>query len=267
VLRKRERTEAASEIAVSVAEGKAHQALQRATAQSSQSAIRQMRKPAWFEKFFWFISSENYIVIGGRDAHQNELIVKREWEWCVCVCVKGGAALTTHAPPKGYLRKGDIYVHADLHGATSCVIKQKIPSVGDVPPSTLSQAGMFSICRSAAWSAKIVTLSVTPLNCRRSATHFTSPPQLCVVGVRSPSLQGSADRRVPDDGLVYDSRKEELSAAVSIGVAWLRRHEQDSESRSRSHLAHSSSSSQNASRHGLWNHVSAARVVDCGACW
>uniref|UniRef100_H2YKU7 Ribosome quality control complex subunit NEMF n=1 Tax=Ciona savignyi TaxID=51511 RepID=H2YKU7_CIOSA len=31
----------------------------------------------WFEKFLWFISSENYLVIGGRDAQQNEIIVKR----------------------------------------------------------------------------------------------------------------------------------------------------------------------------------------------
>lgn len=30
-----------------------------------------------FEKFLWFISSENYLVIGGRDQQQNELIVKR----------------------------------------------------------------------------------------------------------------------------------------------------------------------------------------------
>ncbi|KAK2500498.1 hypothetical protein MC885_008931 [Smutsia gigantea] len=52
-----------------------------------------------FEKFLWFISSENYLIIGGRDQQQNEIIVKR------------------------YLTTGDIYVHADLHGATSCVIK------------------------------------------------------------------------------------------------------------------------------------------------
>ena len=30
-----------------------------------------------FEKFFWFISSENYLVIGGRDQQQNEIIVKK----------------------------------------------------------------------------------------------------------------------------------------------------------------------------------------------
>jgi hypothetical protein len=36
-----------------------------------------VRKPAWYERFHWFISSENYLVISGRDAQQNELIVKR----------------------------------------------------------------------------------------------------------------------------------------------------------------------------------------------
>lgn len=39
--------------------------------------IRPKRKPYWFEKFYWFITSENYLVIAGRDSQQNELIVKR----------------------------------------------------------------------------------------------------------------------------------------------------------------------------------------------
>ena len=30
-----------------------------------------------FEKFYWFISSENFLVIGGRDQQQNEQVVKR----------------------------------------------------------------------------------------------------------------------------------------------------------------------------------------------
>lgn len=37
-----------------------------------------------FEKFYWFISSENYLVIGGRDQQQNELVVKKylnEGQW------------------------------------------------------------------------------------------------------------------------------------------------------------------------------------------
>ncbi|BFG41320.1 hypothetical protein CerSpe_275940 [Prunus speciosa] len=38
--------------------------------------ISHMHKVLWFEKFNWFISSENYLVISGRDAQQNEMIVK-----------------------------------------------------------------------------------------------------------------------------------------------------------------------------------------------
>jgi len=93
--------------------------------------IQRLRKPFWFEKFYWFLSSEGYVVVSGRDAQQNEMIVKR------------------------YLVKGDLYVHADLHGAASVVIKN--PSGKAIPPSTLEQAGAFAICRSAAWNAKIIT--------------------------------------------------------------------------------------------------------------
>ena len=27
------------------------------------------RKVFWFERFLWFITSENFLVIGGKDAH------------------------------------------------------------------------------------------------------------------------------------------------------------------------------------------------------
>lgn len=45
------------------------------------TSIHKARKVYWFEKFFWFISSENYLVIAGRDQMQNELIVKRFAEY------------------------------------------------------------------------------------------------------------------------------------------------------------------------------------------
>ncbi len=41
------------------------------------AAVAAVRKVFWFEKFYWFVSSENYIVLSGRDAQQNELLVKR----------------------------------------------------------------------------------------------------------------------------------------------------------------------------------------------
>ncbi|XP_033356779.1 nuclear export mediator factor NEMF homolog isoform X1 [Bombus vosnesenskii] len=93
-------------------------------------SINKLRKIYWFEKFYWFISSENYLVIGGRDQQQNELIVKR------------------------YLKSGDIYVHADLTGASSVVIKN--PGSDSVPPKTLAEAGTMAVAYSIAWDAKVV---------------------------------------------------------------------------------------------------------------
>lgn len=101
------------------------------------ASIRARRKPLWFEKFYWFVSSENYLVVAGKDAQQNELIVKR------------------------YLGPADVYVHADIQGASSVIVKnQKRPgqsSHAEIPRMTLEQAGTFAMCRSAAWDAKIVT--------------------------------------------------------------------------------------------------------------
>lgn len=50
---------------------------------------------------------------------------------------------------------GDLYVHADLHGASSVILKN--PSGEEVPPKTLIEAGTMAICYSAAWEAKVIT--------------------------------------------------------------------------------------------------------------
>ena len=85
----------------------------------------------WFEKFYWFISSDKYLVIAGRDFQQNEQLVKR------------------------YLRPGDLYVHADIHGACSVVIRNTNKD-SDIPPRTINEAGTMAISYSSAWEAKIV---------------------------------------------------------------------------------------------------------------
>uniref|UniRef100_A0A5B6ZXF4 Putative nuclear export mediator factor Nemf isoform X1 n=1 Tax=Davidia involucrata TaxID=16924 RepID=A0A5B6ZXF4_DAVIN len=126
---KQEKTITAHEKAFKAAERKTRLQLSQ---EKTVAAISHMRKVHWFEKFNWFISSENYLVISGRDAQQNEMIVKR------------------------YMSKGDLYVHADLHGASSTVIKNHKPEQ-PVPPLTLNQAGCFTVCHSQAWDSKIVT--------------------------------------------------------------------------------------------------------------
>ncbi|XP_065371069.1 ribosome quality control complex subunit NEMF homolog [Calliphora vicina] len=125
---KEQKTIDASQKALKSAERKTQQTLKDVR---TISTISKARKVYWFEKFYWFISSENYLVIGGRDAQQNELIVKR------------------------YMRSTDIYVHAEIQGASSVVVRN--PIGGDVPPKTLLEAGTMAISYSVAWDAKVVT--------------------------------------------------------------------------------------------------------------
>ena len=53
------------------------------------------------------------------------------------------------------MSKGDVYVHADYHGAASCVIKNN-NNDQPVPLLTIEEAAISSICRSKAWDSKIV---------------------------------------------------------------------------------------------------------------
>ncbi len=129
---KEQKTLQSSEKALKNTEKKINSDLKKGLKQEKQ-VLRPVRQQLWFEKFNFFISSENYLVLGGRDAQQNEILYKR------------------------YLRKGDVYVHADLQGAASVVIKN-IQGLSDdpIPPSTLSQAGTLAVATSSAWDSKAV---------------------------------------------------------------------------------------------------------------
>ena len=125
---KEKKTVESGSVALKSAEKKTKQQLKE---MSKIATINKARKVFWFEKFFWFISSENYLVIGGKDAQQNELLVKR------------------------YMKPNDVYVHADLHGAATVIVKN--PGTSQVPPKTLTEAGQFAVCFSAAWDSKVMT--------------------------------------------------------------------------------------------------------------
>jgi hypothetical protein len=53
------------------------------------------------------------------------------------------------------MKKDDVYVHADLHGASSVIVKNI--NTDPIPPTTLFQAGFMSVVQSKAWDSKIVT--------------------------------------------------------------------------------------------------------------
>jgi hypothetical protein len=70
------------------------------------------------------------------------------------------AALLLSLQVKKYMRPQDIYVHAELHGAASCIVRNPSNRPGDVdtiPPASIEQAGQFTVCLSSAWAAQVVS--------------------------------------------------------------------------------------------------------------
>ena len=129
---KQEKTALASEKALKSTEQKVLADLKKNLKQEKE-VLRPVRRQLWFEKFFYFLSSDHYLILGGRDAQQNEILYRR------------------------HLRKGDVYIHADLPGATSIVVKNlKGHEDRPIPPRTLNEAGMFCVCTSEAWDKKSV---------------------------------------------------------------------------------------------------------------
>ncbi len=86
-------------------------------------------KGMWFDAYRWTLSSEGFLILGGRDARTNDQLVKK------------------------HLKEGDRYAHADLHGAPSTVVKEG-SRAGE---ATLREACEFALAYSKAWPAGIAS--------------------------------------------------------------------------------------------------------------
>jgi predicted ribosome quality control (RQC) complex YloA/Tae2 family protein len=107
------------------------------------------RKQKWFEKYRWFITSNNLLVVGGKSATQNEEIVKK------------------------YMKKDDSYFHADLHGAPHCIVKvSEHKKLKSVPEESKIEVAQFAVSFSSAFEKGISiadAYSVTPEQVSKSA--------------------------------------------------------------------------------------------------
>ncbi|MEM4160724.1 MAG: ribosome rescue protein RqcH, partial [Thermoplasmata archaeon] len=89
------------------------------------------RKRFWFENYRWFLSSDGFIVVAGYDAESNDKVVKK------------------------YLGERDRYVHANIHGSPSTVIKAEGK---EIPETTIYEACVFTVSYSRAWSQNVGNL-------------------------------------------------------------------------------------------------------------
>lgn len=96
------------------------------------------RKKQWFEKFYWFITTDDILIIGGRDATTNEIVIKK------------------------HVENNDLVLHTDMSGSPFGVIKNDKKE--NIPENTIEQAGDFICSYSRAWKMGLTTNKVFYVN-------------------------------------------------------------------------------------------------------
>lgn len=85
--------------------------------------IRKIEKREWYEKFHWFLTSNNMLAIGGRDAQQNETINSK------------------------HFGEQDLFFHADVVGGSVVVLVNGTYASGEIK----EEVAQFAACYSSAW--------------------------------------------------------------------------------------------------------------------
>ncbi len=109
------------------------EALKARTKHVEAEAAARVRRRKWYERFHWMITSNGFLVLAGRDASQNETLVRK------------------------YLDDNDVFLHADIHGAAAVVLK-----TGGREPheEDLREAAVIAAAYSKAWKAGLAAIDV-----------------------------------------------------------------------------------------------------------
>jgi len=115
-------------------------------------------KKLWYHRFRWFVTSDDVVVLGGRDASQNEELVKK------------------------YMGGQDLFVHADVHGASVVIVKGKTERMDEVAQFAASYSGAW---RSGHFSADVYSALPSQVSKTPESGEFISRGSFIVRGERT----------------------------------------------------------------------------------
>ncbi len=94
---------------------------------------KEKKEKEWYENLRWFITSDGFLVVAGKDAMTNEILIKR------------------------YMEDKDIVLHADIVGSPFGLIKTRGKQISE---STIKEAAKFVASYSRAWKEGLYAVEV-----------------------------------------------------------------------------------------------------------
>ncbi|MBC8251235.1 MAG: NFACT family protein [Candidatus Nitrosopelagicus sp.] len=106
--------------------------------------VSEIRKKNWYERYRWFMTSDGYLTIGGRDAASNSAVIRK------------------------HLVKNDKVFHGDIFGSPFFILKD----AENAPDTTMNEIAHATVCFSRAWREGLYGVSaywVHPEQIKKSA--------------------------------------------------------------------------------------------------
>jgi predicted ribosome quality control (RQC) complex YloA/Tae2 family protein len=120
-----------------------------------QLSERKIKRKEWYEKFRWFTSSDGFLIVAGKDAASNEVLIKK------------------------YTEENDVVFHAEIVGAPFTVIKTHSQTPSE---QCLHEAAEFAAAYSRGWREGFGTVDV----------YWVKPSQLSKSGPSGESVAHGA---------------------------------------------------------------------------
>lgn len=132
-----------------------------AEVREKEGEARVKKKKKWFERFRWFRTCRGKLVIAGRDAKQNEILVSR------------------------YFEEGDLFFHADIQGAPATILKEGKKAGKEELEETAQFAGSYSN----AWKMGAASVDVYAVGKEQVKKHamggYISKGGFAIIGKRT----------------------------------------------------------------------------------
>ena len=129
--------------------------------------VSEIRKKNWYERYRWFMTSDGYLAIGGRDAASNSAVIRK------------------------HLDKNDKVFHGDIFGSPFFILKD----IENAPDTTMNEIAHATVCFSRAWREGLYGVSaywVHPEQIKKSAPSGEFLPK------GSFTIEGQRNFRVSD---------------------------------------------------------------------